>query len=224
MTKRRASRGSSRRSMPASQGRSSVGAASTGGLASGRMEPARTSTVRVPAPVSQARSTASRTVTPQRSRARTSSGSLSAAVMTTMTCESARAANAPRASASSGWLPQGDRSATGAGAAAGRDQATAEDDDARALPLLEPAGDVAAGGARAVGGLGRQQEVADDLDPAAEGHGERCGPVPGPVARALTTPMSTSLPIPRPSCHLRQGAAPPPMGGTRSPGRRSERR
>ena len=27
----------------------------------------------------------------------------------------------------------------------------------------------------------------------------------GSVARALSTPMSTSLPIPRPSCHLRRG-------------------
>ncbi len=105
MTNRRANRGSSRRSMPASQGRSSAGAASMGGLASGRMVPARTSTVRVPAPVAQARSIAARTVTPQPSRARTSSGSRSAAITAT-TCESSRAANAPSAPVSSGWLPR----------------------------------------------------------------------------------------------------------------------
>ena len=60
--------------MPASQGRSSVGAASIGGLVSGRRVPVRTSTVRVPEPVSQARSTPSRTVTPRRSNACDQSG------------------------------------------------------------------------------------------------------------------------------------------------------
>ena len=74
MTKRRACSGSSSRSMPASHGRSSEGAASIGGLASGRIDPGRTSTVRVPAPVSHARSTASVTVSAQRSRAATKFG------------------------------------------------------------------------------------------------------------------------------------------------------
>ncbi len=62
MTKRRAWRGSSSRSIPASHGRSSAGPTSIGGLASGRIEPARTSTVRVRRRCRSARSTASATV------------------------------------------------------------------------------------------------------------------------------------------------------------------
>ena len=84
--------------MPASQGRSSEGVASSGGLLSGRRVPARTSTVRVPAPVSQRRSTPSRTVAPCRSSACTSAGSRSEGCRTTITCESARAANFSSAS------------------------------------------------------------------------------------------------------------------------------
>ena len=91
--------------MPASQGRSSEGVASIGGLASGRMDPARTSTVRVPAPVSQARSTASRTSSPLRSRSRTSPGSRSVAAITTTTCESALPANERNESIRSGCAP-----------------------------------------------------------------------------------------------------------------------
>ena len=47
-------------------------------------------------------------------------------------------------------------------------QASAEDDEARSLPFLQAPGDVTAGGPRAVGGRGWQQEVADDLDPASQ--------------------------------------------------------
>ena len=49
-------------------------------------------------------------------------------------------------------------------------QAPAEDHDARPLPFLEPPGDVAAAGPGGVGRLGREQQVTEHLDPAAQGH------------------------------------------------------
>ena len=200
--------------MPASQGRSSAGAASIGGLPSGRSVPARTSTVRVPAPVSQARSTPSRTVTPRRSSACTSAGSRSEGAITTITWESARAAKAPSASVSSGCLLHDARRIV---LTARRHQPPAQDHDAGPLPLLEPPGDVAAGGPRAVGGLGGEQEVADDLDPPAEGHRE--GAVrAGRGGRLASHPRvgvgSHSSSIVSPS-----GApAPPQLGGIAPPG------
>ena len=124
--------------------------ASIGGLASGRSEPARTSTVRVPAPVSQREVDAVAHRDAECSRACTRSGSRSAAASTTSTCESARAANARERVGELGVLA----AATPAGLARrqpGRHQAPAEDDDARPLPLLEALGDVAAGGPGAVG-------------------------------------------------------------------------
>ena len=51
-----------------------------------------------------------------------------------------------------------------------RGQAAAEDHDPGSLPLLEPAGDVTAGGQGAAGGLRREEQVADHLDPPPEGH------------------------------------------------------
>ena len=104
-----------------------------------------------------------------RSSACTSAGSRSAGSMTTITWESARAANAPQRV---GEVRMRVHDARRIVETARRDQAPADDHDARTLPLLEPAGDVAARGPRAVGGLRGQQEIADHLHPAAERHGE----------------------------------------------------
>jgi hypothetical protein len=54
-----------------------------------------------------------------------------------------------------------------------RHQASAHNHDAGPLPLVEPLGDVAAGGSRTVGGLRGEQEIADHLHPPAEGDRQR---------------------------------------------------
>ncbi len=105
VTKRRARRGSSRRSIPANQGRSSADVMSGPLTTSLCGNPARTSTVRVPAPVSQRRSTPSHTRTPRDAKASTSSRSSVPGAMRTMTWESARAAKAANASPRAGCRP-----------------------------------------------------------------------------------------------------------------------
>ena len=58
----------------------------------------------------------------------------------------------------------------GAGAHGRCHQAPAEDHDAGPLPFLEAPGDVAAGGPGGIGRFGREQQVTEHLDPAAQGH------------------------------------------------------
>ena len=68
-----------------------------------------------------------------------------------------------------GVVPQHD-GRLGLGGATGHHETAAQDHGARALPVLEPAGDFPAGRPRAVRRFEGEQEVADDLDPAAERH------------------------------------------------------
>ena len=206
--------------MPASQGRSSEGAASIGGLASGRMVPARTSTVRVPGPVSHARSTASRTSSaaalqvPHQLGIPLGGGHDDDDLRVGPCREGAQRVDQVRVGAQHVGGPDPAR-------AARRHQTPAEDDDARPLPLLEPAADVTAGGARAVGGLRGEQEVADHLDPPAQG--DRDGAVgpgrgfggPGHRVDRATHAGTIVSPPERPapprlgdSCRLREGGAP----------------
>ena len=199
MTKRRASRGSSRRSIPVSQGRSSLGAASTGGFPSGRIVPERTRTVRVPAPVSHARSTPARTVTPLRSSAWTSAGSLSEAAMTTMTWESSRAAKAASASVRSGCLPTTpDGSSVHAGATSRPQRITMPGpchSSRRRAMSRQAARELSVGW----GGSSRSPTTSTRR-PSATGSVRSPSTV---SAASRPTPVSGSAPIPRPSCHLR---------------------
>ena len=77
-----------------------------------------------------------------------------------------------------------------------RHQPPAQDHDAGPLPLLEPLGDVAAGGRGAVGGLGGEQEVADDLHPPAQGHREGAVLACRPSAAGLALPPPCQLRLP----------------------------
>ena len=191
MTKRRARRGSSSRSMPTSHGRSSSGAASIGGSVSGRGVPARTSTRADPGAghavqVDRGMHASRRA----RSSASTSSRSCSAGSgTTTTTWESGRAAKAAKAAVSSRWAraPRPASVRRGTRRPPGWPQTTTMPGPCHSASCL---GDVAAGrpasSARVVGG---EQEVAEHHDPPAEGDVDRA-PASGRVASAA--PSSTS--------------------------------
>ena len=185
--------------MPTSQGRSSVGVASMGGLPSGRSVPARTSTVRVPAPVSHARSTPSRTATPRRSSACTSAGSRSEGAITTTTWESAREAKAPSASNRSGCWSMTPVGSSGHPGATRRPQTMTMPgpchSSSRRAMSRQAARELSVGS----GGRSRSP-MTSTRRPSATGSVRS---VPPAVAGSLSTPVSASDPISRPSCHLR---------------------
>ena len=198
--------------MPASQGRSSVGAASIGGLPSGRSVPARTSTVRVPAPVSHARSTASRTVTPRRSSACTSAGSRSEGAITTTHLGVGAGRRRRRARrCSSGCLSTTPDGSSWQPGATSRPHRITMPGPCHSSSRL---GDVPAGGPRAVGGLGGSSRSPMTSTRRPRATGTRAVRPPAVPAR-FPPPVSTSAPISRPSCHLRGARLLPTEGNRR---------
>ena len=197
--------------MPASQGRSSVGAASRGGLPSGRSVPARTSTVRVPAPVSQREvdRVAHRHAAPlerlrpargraRRAPARRSPGSRRGRRRRERVGEIGMVG--PRRPAGSSGTP---------GATSRPHRITMPGpchSSSRRAMSRQAARELSVGS-----GGSRRSPTTSTRRPRATGS-VAVGGWPSAAGVAVPTPVSASAPIRRPSCHLRGSPTPPQFG------------